>query len=353
MNHSYFLAGTTLGNFIKLLRKNGFTLHSNYFIRLLFLFQNGLWASFLKGYERRKLGEKLRNHPVPENPVFIVGHWRTGSTFLHQLINLDPQFVAPTVFQNSIPDSFLVSRKYYEPIMTKVMEKKRPMDNVALGFDEPQEDEYGLMKLTLDSPLIKLIFPQNDDYFLKNYEDFVPENVEKWKKEMFYFCKKLDYASGKRLVLKNPFHSMRIPLLAGMFPKAEFIHISRNPYDVIPSTLNMWNIVGSQNRLKKRWKAPRLEDVAAVCSRMTKKINTDLGKLPDETHYEIRFEDLEKNPVEELKKLYKYFNWDFTDSFENRIKSHLESLKGFKKNKFVLSESDKKIIDNYCGELSR
>lgn len=348
MNHSYFLAGTTLGNFIKLLKRNGFTLHSNYFIRLLFLLQNGVWASFLKGYERRKLGEKLKNHPIPKNPVFIVGHWRTGSTFLHQLMNLDPQFVAPTVFQNSVPGSFLVSRKYYEPIMTRVMEKKRPMDNVALGMDEPQEDEYGLMKLTLDSPLFKLIFPENDDYFLNGYNDFIPENIEKWENEMFWFCKKLDFESGKRIVLKNPFHSMRIPLLADMFPEANFIHITRNPYDVIPSTLNMWNIVGSQNRLKKKWKSPKIEDVAALCDKMVRKIQNDFEKLPAGTHYEIQFEDLEKNPVEELKKMYSYFHWDFSNDFEDKLKTHLESLKGFKKNKFVLSESDKKIIDSYC-----
>jgi len=348
MNHSYFLAGTTLGNLIKLLRKNGFTLHSNYFIRLLFLLQNGVWASFLKGYEKRRLGKSLKKHPIPKDPVFIVGHWRTGSTFLHKLLSLDEQFSAPTVFQISVPDSMLVSRKYYEPIMTKVMAKKRPMDNMALGFDEPQEDEYALMKLTLDSPLIKLIFPENDDYFLKGYNDFMPDDVEKWKQHMFDFCRKLDFASGKRIVLKNPFHSMRIPLLVKMFPDARFIHIRRNPYDVIPSTMSLWDIVGRQNRLKRKWKPPRLEDIVVVYDRILSKAQKDLESMPAETRYEIRFEDFENKPTEELKKIYSHFQWDFTVGFEKRLKEHLDSLKGYKKNKFTLSEEERNLIEKYC-----
>ena len=344
MKHSYFLAGITLRNFLRLIGKHGVSLYPGYLIRILFLLQNGIWASFLKGYERRKLGNLLKNHPVPENPVFIVGHWRTGSTFLHQLMNLDPQFVAPTAFQVSVPDSFLVSRKYYEPIMTKVMSKKRPMDNVALGFDEPQEDEYALMKLTLDSPLIKLLFPDNNEYFLNGFTDFIPSDKEKWKNELFNFCRKLDFQSGKRIVLKNPFHSMRIPMLTKMFPEAKFIHIYRNPYDVIPSTVNLWNIVGEQNRLKKRWIEPKLKDVISGFDRILKKTQQDLNALPKESWYELRFEDFEKNPKAEIQKMYDHFNWSFSEEYENNLTGKLEKLKDYKKNKFNLPESDKKLI---------
>ncbi len=348
MNHSYFLAGITLEKIIKLLRRYGFSLYPNYLIRILFLLQNGVWASFLKRYEKRKFGKILKDHPVPKNPIFIVGHWRTGSTFLHQLMSLDEQLTVPTAFQVSVPDSFLVSRKYYEPIMSKVMGKKRPMDNVKLGFDEPQEDEYALMKLTTDSPLIKLIFPKNDDYFLNGYEDFMPTDEEKWEKEMSNFCKKLDLATGKRIVLKNPFHSMRIPLLVKMFPDARFIHIYRNPYDVIPSTVNLWNIVGKQNRLKKKWSPPKLEDIAKAYNKILNKISEDFSSLPDNTKYELRFEDFEKNPNIELKKIYTHFQWVFTSDYDAKMNEYLKSIKGYKKNEFVLTNEEKAIIGKYC-----
>lgn len=346
MNHSYLLAGTTLSNFVKLLAKNGFSLYPGYFIRILFLLQNGVWASLFKMRENKKFGKILKNHPAPKNPVFIVGHWRTGSTFLHQLMDLDEQFAAPTVFQVSIPDSFLVSRKYYEPVMSRVMGAKRPMDNVKLGFDEPQEDEYALLKLTLDSPLVKLIFPDNQDYFLNGYENFSPSTggEEKWEKEMYDFCKKLDYATGKRIIFKNPFHSLRIPTLTKMFPDARFIHIHRHPYKVVPSTINMWNIVGKQNRLKKRWKPPVITDVTKVLGTFYYKIQKDLNDIPEKNSYELSFEIFEKNPKAELEKMYRHFNWDFSPDFEAGLEKKLARLKNYKKNKYSISEKEKEII---------
>lgn len=42
---------------------------------------------------------------------------------------------------------------------------------------------------------------------------------------------------GKQLLLKTPAHSGRIPMLLKMFPNTRFIHIYRNPFLVISSTL--------------------------------------------------------------------------------------------------------------------
>ncbi len=203
------------------------------------------------------MGKALKNHPVPDDPIIIVGHWRTGSTYLHQLLSLDNNLVTPSVFQVSVPDSFLVSSGYYKPIMTTMLEKNRPMDNVKLGFDEPQEDEYALFKLTADSPLEHVIFPTSKEYFLNSYLDYIPKDKNSWVKSINQFCKKLSFETGKRVVLKNPFHSLRMKLLSEIFPNAKFIHIHRHPYKVVPSTINMWNIVARQNRLKGKWIEPK------------------------------------------------------------------------------------------------
>ncbi|MEZ5198903.1 MAG: sulfotransferase [Bacteroidales bacterium] len=346
MKHSYLLAGTTFSKFTKMLLRNGFSLYPAYFLRLLFLLQNGIWASLFKWKEKRKNRAILNDFPVPANPLFIVGHWRTGSTFLHQLLSLDNQLSAPTVFQVSIPDSFLVSRKYYEPVMSRMMGTYRPMDKVKIGFDEPQEDEYALIKLAGGSPLEKLIFPDRDDYFLNNYSDFIPKNdhLIEWKREFNHFLKKLSFQSGKRLVLKNPFHSMRIPLLAEMFPDAVFIHIHRHPYAVVPSTQNMWNIVGKQNRLKRKWKEPEIEDVANLLDKMYEKVQADLKELPESRWFEIRFEEFEKDPVSNLQKMYECLNLTFSDEYTAALNEKLLQLKGHKKNKYVLSDEHKKLI---------
>lgn len=346
MKHSYLLAGITLGKFIGMLTRNGFTFYPAYFFRLLFLLQNGIWASLFKLKEKKKFKQLLKDYPVPTNPIFIIGHWRTGSTFLHQLLSFDDQLAAPSVFQVSIPDSFLVSEKYYKPVMSRMMGAHRPMDRVKLGFDEPQEDEYALLKLAPDSPLEKLIFPVQDEFFLNNYKDFFPkkQHLEKWKKAFIYFIKKLSYKTGKQIILKNPFHSLRIPLLNEMFPDALFIHIHRHPYEVVPSTLNMWNIVGKQNRLKKKWKEPEIGDIINLLDRMYSKVQNDLNEIPKDKYYEIEFSKFENDPIGQLNIMYDHLGLTFSDEYIAGLKEKLKQLKAHKKNKYVLSETDRILI---------
>lgn len=344
MKHSYILAGTLIRTLFRLFARQGISLKPGRLLRVLFLLQNGVWAVLFKRLERRKYGRQLDQHPVPDNPVIIIGHWRTGTTFLHQLMNLDPNLAAPTVFQVSIPDSFLVSKKYYQPIMTAMISSVRPMDNVKLGIDEPQEDEYALYKLTLDSPLNELIFPKTEKYFLKRFDNFDPSDKELWQMEIRNFCRKVTFGSKKRIVMKNPFHSMRIPLLRETFPKARFVHIHRHPYSVVPSTINMWNIVGQQNILKGRWIKPTIEDVAIVLDKMLDKIRTDLAVLPTETYCEVNYDSLDTDPVNELKKIYKAIGLEYSAQFELNVRNFLHNLGDYKKNVYQLSDDDKDII---------
>ena len=350
MKHSYLLAGTTSGIFFKLLSQNGFS--PAYLGRIAFLTQNGIWASAFKKREKKKFGKIIRDYQMPADPVFIIGHWRTGTTFLHQLMALDENLVTPNVLQVSVPDSFLVSDKYYAPVMSKMMSPTRPMDNVKLGVFEPQEDEYALLKLTLDSPLIKLLFPDSDDYFLKHFEDFNPreDHTENWKNQLHIFCKKLSFTKKKRVLLKNPFHSMRIPLLREMYPGARFIHIHRHPYNVIPSTINMWNIVGRQNRLKNRNPVLTVEDVAEVMDRMLTGIRKVSEKLNRQDYIEVRFEEFETDPVTGLKKIYNHLGLEYTDKLDEKVKTFLQEVKGYRKNKFNLTETEKEIIRDKLKE---
>lgn len=352
MKHSYLLVGITSGKLSKLLGRNGFSLTPKIVARIIFLFQGSLWASVFKRTERRKFKKKLNAFKMPKDPVFIIGHWRTGSTFLHQLMALDNNLVTPTIFKVSVPDSFLVSEKYYKPVMTRSMRQKRPMDNVALGFYEPQEDEYALIKIAEDSPLEKLIFPKDDNYFLSTYSDFIPslENRENWKNAQYNFCKRLSYPTGKRVLLKNPFHSMRISLLLEMYPNAKFIHIHRHPYKVVPSTIHMWNIIAKENKLKNKTINIRTQDVAEVLNRMLTYIRKQCEMLPENMSTEINFMDLQSDPVNTIRKVYEDLELSFTDGFEEKINDKLLKLKSYQKNNYQLSEADKEIIKNQLAE---
>jgi hypothetical protein len=343
--HSYILTGIRTGPFVRLLREHGITLSPKNLVRFLFIFQNCLWASFFAWRERKAFKEEIKGFPVPDDPVIIIGHWRTGSTFLHLLLAQDEQFIAPSLFQVTIPEGFLVSDRYYRPVLGAVL-THRPMDNVALGFDDPQEDEFALLKLTGESPLHTVIFPEEPGYFIRNPEDFNPAIKTKanWQEQFRTFCKKVVKNSGKKLLLKNPFHSLRIPLLLETFPNARFIHIHRHPYKVAASSLNLWKVMAKDNQLKGKPYFPSLEEVVDGMDLFYREIEKGLAKLPMDRYCEVAYEDLEKDPVEEIRKVYARLGFNFSEDIEYRITAYLDRTRQFKKNSYTFGGSDKKIV---------
>ena len=227
---------------------------------------------------------------------------------------------------------------------------KRPMDNVKAGLHEPQEDEYALFRLTGYSPVERLIFPHSGDYFLAGDETFLPPQtrLHQWENAVKRFAAKLHFHTGKRIIFKNPFHSMRIPTLKKLFPDALFIHTYRNPLTVIPSTQHMWTVVGKENALRKEWKPPKLEDIITCYNNVITCIKKDLSDLPREKYIEIGFENLEKDPTAVIQQIYRHFAIDISDIFEEKLKTFLKSIEGYKKNRYELNEEQKGLI---CGRL--
>ncbi len=343
MKHSYLLVGIKAGRFISMITRNkGFS--CKHIFKVLFLLNAGIWSGIFSIVEKRKYKNKINSTNKLKPPVFIVGNWRTGTTFLHQLLSVDYQFTTPTVFKVSNPDHFLVSKKYYIPIMSKVLGNKRPMDNVKIGIDEPQEDEYALLKMCKNLPLEKLIFQKGEKFFLDGYNDFVPENEQEFMKALQLLAKKLSVESDKKALFKNPFHSLRIPLLQKNFPEAKFIHIYRDPNDVIPSAMHMWNIVGSQNILKGNWVSPTVISLSELYKKIIISVRQQLKKLGNNQSIEIKFEHLEKNPIDCIENIYQKLDMKFTSEYKNNLINYCNDLNDYKKNKYNVNDNDKKQI---------
>lgn len=321
-------------------------------LRVAFLLQSAAWSSLFAKAEQLRYGQKLKKTDPPRDPVFIVGHWRTGSTFLHQLMALDPAFQAPTLFQVALPDSFLISYPYYKPLFRCIVSKSRPMDNVRLGMDEPQEDEYAIFRLTGWSPLRALVFPSNSRYFLDHSYLYQPDQrrLNSWKTEVLAFFRKLHFHDTRRIVSKNPFHSFRIPLLVQMFPEAKFIHIVRHPDQVIPSSIHMWNILQDQNSLYRSEK-PGIEDVTRIFSELVHCIWKSTASFQTGKLSEVRYEDLESDPMKTMEKIYNDLNLTYSEEYQIRMGTFLKEISGFKKNEFQLPEKDKGMIRQRLGDF--
>jgi omega-hydroxy-beta-dihydromenaquinone-9 sulfotransferase len=346
LKNSYLTAGITLKHLFRLLHRNKISFQPKYLLRLFFIFQSANWSSLFALIDKKKFGKSLETIEKIPAPIFIIGHWRTGTTLLHKLMSLDPNFIAPTLFHVAIPDGFLSSYKFYKPIMKLMVSRHRPMDMVKMGIDEPQEDEYAIFRMTDFSPLEQLVFPAAPGYFLLNCDSFLPKDEKRseWGKALLYFFKKLYLQSGKTIVSKNPFNSLRINELRKIFPEARFIHIYRHPFDVIPSTINMFDIVQRQNCLNNNIAKPTIAEVTKVFDHLMNVIRHDLSALPHESYHEIRFEDFESDPILYLKSLYQSLKIEFSDEFGKNVMNYMPELENYKKNEFHLTEEEKKYI---------
>jgi omega-hydroxy-beta-dihydromenaquinone-9 sulfotransferase len=340
------MMGIKFSTLFRMVLKNGLGLHPIYILRFIILIPGSFISQILVWVEKIKFGKKIKETSIDKPPLFIIGHWRSGTTLLHQLIFLDNQFTSPTLVQTIIPEHFLFSTKYYVPVMVKMMPQKRPMDEIKMRPYDPMEDEFGLVKMGSVSPFIKILFPSSKSKFLSDINEFVPEDKElvRWQRNFLILLKKITFLTQKQIVLKNPFHTPRMSILSEMFPGARFIHIVRHPYKIIPSTINMWDIVAQENSLKSGWKKPTIEDSAEVLEKFWQSVDINKHKLGKNVFSEIKYEDLEIDPVKELKRIYRELNIGFNNDFECRILEYMEKEKNYKKNVFVLSSEENKTI---------
>src|SRR5258707_10191282 len=152
------LAGRPLGEWLPLMRANGFDVDPIFWPRA------GLnaFCSFLTTLMKRREERKYGHGPavaVPP-PLFVLGHYRSGTTLLHNLLAVDRRFSFPNMFQIYNPYTFRVFGPLGAPFAGSLLPRKRLVDNMTWGTDMPQEDEMARMLLTGLTPYLPLPFPR-------------------------------------------------------------------------------------------------------------------------------------------------------------------------------------------------
>src|SRR5690242_20400876 len=70
--------------------------------------------------------DAVRRTPIRESPLFILGHWRTGTTLLHELLILDERHSFPTTYECLEPNHFLLTEKLFIRLFWFLMPSRRP-----------------------------------------------------------------------------------------------------------------------------------------------------------------------------------------------------------------------------------
>ena len=190
--------------------------------------------------EKARVARRLAAAPPMPAPVFIVGHWRSGTTHLYNVLSRSPAFGWVPPFAAGLPWDFLGIVRPIRAVLESHLPRDRLIDNIPVTPDSPQEDELPLALMSTVSYYHGLFFPSRfEDHFNRGifFDGCDVEEIAGWQGTFSYFLRKVALIQpGRPLLLKNPVHSARIPILRAMWPDARFIHIHRNPYVVYPST---------------------------------------------------------------------------------------------------------------------
>ncbi len=344
------LTGTNIVNWIRLLRENKFKISWRYLPRALFISLVTTLTAPIALYEKLRYRKKIKQTKITKPPVFIIGHWRSGTTFLHTLMIKDQQFAYVSNLIAFMPSIFISGGRFFKHALKRFMPSKRRMDNMKLGIYEPQEEEYALANLSSMSLYHGMVFPQNLREYSKycSFDGLSEKKVTKWKKIFQRFLQKITYYSnGKQLILKNPSNTFRIKLLLAMYPNAKFIHIFRNPFDVFLSTLKMYEELFPYFFLQEPYTDNEGQEfIIDLYEEMFIKYFAEKDLIPAGNLIEVKYEDFVQNPLHGLQAIYQNLGLEHFDESCACFNDHLESIKGYKINKHKLDETIIEKISN-------
>ncbi|NEQ43497.1 MAG: sulfotransferase [Leptolyngbya sp. SIOISBB] len=237
------LSGSTLSNWLSLLIRHG-GVNVSYLPRAMSVTGMVLANAPIRFLESIRYGKAIERTQIDEAPIFILGHWRSGTTHLHRLMVQDDRWGYVSSLQAFVPETFLTLNQMLASNLRDFWPEVRPMDNVSYSPSVPEEEDYSLACVSPFSFYCCWYFPQQmETIFSKSVllNDLSETERKHWQRSYLKILKKATFFSeGKQLVIKNPSNTARIAELLKLFPNAKFIHIYRNPYDVYTSTMRVF-----------------------------------------------------------------------------------------------------------------
>ncbi len=302
-------------------------------------------------YERLRYNKTVAAKKIEHAPVFILGHWRSGTTYLHNLICKDPQMAYVTTYHGTFPEIVLsqLGKLIFKNFMRFALPSKRQGDNVQMDADFPQEEEFGLANIHAYSFYNFWYFPLES----KNFYDFIDfKNVDNevlsiWQNTYIQLIKKaLINTQGNIFASKNPVNTGRIPQLLKLFPNAKFIHIYRNPYNVFLSARKFIKAMIPSLQFQNISDAQIETHITQTYTQLMQQYFADKALVSANNLIEVRFEDFEKQPVNTMQKVYEHLQLPNFKTALPHFNKYVKVQKKYQKNKHQISAKQAALVAN-------
>lgn len=279
--------------------------------------------------------KKINKHELKEDPIFVLGHWRSGTSYLQGLLSQNKAYTSYTIYTFLFADVFILTQDWLKPILNAICK----LFKIPFSFQRTIMDLDTVGEL--ESAMCSLCSPNSYTWgqlFSKKFKDWMidfvqlndAELTEKWITDYDYLIRKLSYCNkGKRVLVKSPGDTGRSDLLLKKYPNAKFIFIERSPIDVFHSSRYLWSIIQKENSFNEV-SNDQIDDYIIFGYKLLFDNYLEFKKIvPKNQLIEVRFDDLVTQPIDQLKAIYLYLSLkDFKESdFIDYLKSTINQKK--------------------------
>ncbi|MCD8292687.1 MAG: sulfotransferase [Prevotellaceae bacterium] len=305
--------------------------------------------STLTPLQERRYQKLLADKPMEHDPVFILGHWRSGTTFVHNVFSCDKHFGYNTTYQTVFPHLIMWGQPFFKKNMSWLMPDKRPTDNMELAVDLPQEEEFALTNMMPYTYYNFWFLPKCQMEYAEKYllfNDISPEELKVFEETFVKLIKiSLWNTHGTQFLSKNPPHTGRVKELVEMFPNARFIYLMRNPYTVFESTRSFFTNTIQPLKLQDISPEELESNILTIYTKLYHKYEADKVCIPKGNLVEVKFEDFEADAMAMTQYIYEALGIPGYSEARAAIEAYVGGKKGYKKNKYKYNDRTVRLVE--------
>lgn len=268
-----------------------------------------------------------------EQPIFILGQPRTGTTILYDLLAQDPDLRAPLTWEVDHPFPVPQPETYdTDPRIAETQVQLEMTEQLMPGFMKfhPMSARGGqeCVRITAGT-FCSMIFPTQ--YRLPNYQHWLMYEADHAYPYRYHrqYLQHLQSGVPGQWLLKSPAHLWTLDTLLAEYPDAILVQTHRDPLVVISSIsaliAHLQKLASDNATVQRAAGQCAAENILGLDRLMTW---VDDGAIASDRIVNVRFADFMQDPFATIAAVYERMGRELTPVAEQRMRDHLAAHPG-------------------------